>query len=558
MALLAAVAVGCAAAPDPDPPSPVDRAGVIRAATHAALVGDEGVLREAADRAASWGEPGATTGLIDSIELLGAVSSASRDDRLARLERLADHAGDPVLRKLAAHQLERDDAWLAARLLRDGRYSRLAGVWNGVVQSAAAALAGNPVGVARPLLAGAEVAVSGTSARPIDRKRVALYRSWSRRGGDAASLGRADEDVAADVDAMVVETVERELLLAERLIEEGRLEIALAHLLAARAYRVDVAGIADLERRVEQGLADRARDLGTALDVEGPASRADVLAALVADAVPRTATSDALKAAIESARAEHRSRTARYVLTGRRFNDDPLARYAEVERARRRSLVDVVEAVLWIPATLIRAVHTTFGDPVDDRPVIDALAAYVHGTPDMDDDPVRQAALLELVDRYGDRGEPRHALAAATMAGFDDVVDELWSSIEESEDQALPAPEGTTVPLVALGRLADDLALHDLRVDPPRARLSGDRLFVDVEGETRPRELRLDAVQAERALAIAAEWDWRRRVLTAPTYRDLHAGTPVELRAGVGASGVSVLPRLLPERYRGRDRRHFE
>lgn len=570
-ALVVCVAMlgGCTAAPPPLAPTAAQVRELCDVAVRAALVeADPSVtLDRLAITAAAWDRDAPRpAGIAASLAFLRAAASDDRAARIAACDALADGGADPILARQATHMLERDDLWLATRVERDAVYSRFAAVFNGVMQTAAAALQGNPVGVAQPLLAGVDTLVRGDLAEPLDRKRIALYRRFVRRHGDTGAMPTDLEELRDEVAELLDQSFAQELRLAELLLQAGKLDLALAQVRAARVHHPRDARAAALERSIA-GAVDRRRERlerSLAMTVEvTPAERAALRALLVEDppvANERESPAGSVEpwAAVARARADQRARVTRFIFTGARPSEDPLQRRAEVREDLRRSLEDVLLVLLWVPATLFRAVYAGLGDPVDDQPVVAALAEYAFFCAE---DRHRDEARLELIERYTDRGETRKALAVARAAAAPAAtVEALEQRLRDEQAEAPPSVDPDLVPISALGDLGEALGLLDPRIDPPRVKVGVDRLTVAVRGEqgVTTRAIEVPPEQRERLRLLLAEWQWRRRVMNATTYREQHAGVPVELRAGLGVSGLSLLPALLPERYQGRDRAQYE
>ena len=238
--------------------------------------------------------------------------------------------------------------------------------------------------------------------------------------------------------------------------------------------------------------------------------------------------------------------------------------------------------------------------------MVDALAALAWRTPD---DRLRRAAMRRLAERYADRGEAARALAAAQAVPLsDDALRELTDgasraafaraeglSSTRARRAALadvvarfPGTEGARraaerevelsdpaaadavrLPAVAMAPAADLLGvaphLVDGRSNNGEVRAPGfvvyeDRVEweVDVDGAAVRTSRPVDDAVAAAVNPILEEWEWRRRVARAATFAGAHEGVPVDFNAGVGLDGVTLLPRLLPEVYRGRDRALYE
>jgi hypothetical protein len=204
------------------------------------------------------------TGLTDNVRYLAAAVLRARDARRDALDDVLDEHPDPVVRRLAEHHLEADDAALAAQLLADDRHNRRAAVLNdavrplGVFSGAAFLAALNPF-----LLAGSAVDSVVTTAVNLwqynrlstpEREALARYRTLldrAPRTQDAPEIARAIRRLGAKrAEAQCRETVQ----LAEKMLEADDLDHA--------AYYVHVA--AELEGCAERSAEPR-EDLTDAL-----------------------------------------------------------------------------------------------------------------------------------------------------------------------------------------------------------------------------------------------------------------------------------------------------
>lgn len=587
------LAVGCTA--PPPPPDPAERAAT-RIALEALLAGAP------AEQAALRGETPAR-------RLLRAVGCADRDARVAALEALADDSTDPLRTKQILHLLEQDDAWLVHELQGDRLYSTFAAAWNGLLRMGYAFLQANPVGVIRPLVAGIDRLVTSAPPDPGERKAVLLARRWLVLHPDGAGLPDGAAEVREQADHVAEVVRRQELLVCDDLLARGRLDAAAAHLHAARVRDPAAADLAERDAALETAWAARRHRLAAGLDVR-PAEvewvRAgavfipryvawieglllgvaglDDLAALAADvarhdrpgaaavlvaplhrlAEPRDALSR-----VRAAEAEHARRVRRYVFAGRPPSADPLDRYAEAARRLRRAPLDVLEPLLWIPATLARAVFATFGEPVDDRHLLDAEAALARSGATGES---RDLLLLDLARRHARRGEHEKALAVARDLSLpeDELLEFAARATEaqvERARRAVPPEPGVLLPARSLAPFAAELGLAPDLVDgraengeiaAPGVRWHAGRLTFRTGAERAVRAVAVADAERPRLDALAEEWSWRRRAARAPTYRELHAGVPVEFELGIGAEGIGFHPRLLPEEYRLPDRSLYE
>lgn len=588
----------------------------------------------------------APAGLAERLELLAAVVESSRARRIERLEALADESDDRLVRKTASRILEQDDAWLAGSIDAERFETFWSSFGDGVARTVGAAVQGNPVGVVRPLVEGVDGLLRPDELDALDRKQLALSRRWLVTHPDGAGLPAGAGAVRARTEELRTAVFEQELRLFDRLLEEGRLGAASAHLHVAsvrRPHDEEVrrrtaaleAARADEEERRRRASAVAPKELELRLaDADGFAAcrrlAEDVLLGRagsetcgelaaaaeregwgeVAASLRRAAASWESRdpwRAVRAAEEEVEARRRRFLWTGERPETDPRARYRVAADPGGFRATDLLTPIFWVPATLARAVSLAIGRPVDDRPVVDALAAMQWTALEPAD---RERALRRLVDRYVDRGEAERAYTTARgvpsfdeeeLAEFEDDASEAaylradaipaervrraalaelaersaatkggararerLAEFDATADERTPA-----LPATALAPLADALGLPTHLVDgrhangevePPGFRRHEDRLTweLEVDGERRRFERRIDAPLAAALAPLEAEQAWRRRVAATESFQEAHEGIPIELRAGAGLEGISVLPRLLPEVYRGRDRRFFE
>lgn len=548
-------------APELRAPVPPDQ---LRSATHAALEAVLGngptdalalatALAVDADTAARR-----TTGLADALSVLDAVV-ADRELRIQKLEVAVDQLADPLTRKLAWNLLESDDRWLAHKLERNTLYSRFAGFWNGMWQMAYAVLQANPFGIARPLVTGVEGVIQREGVDPLDRKKVHLHRRWVRRHGDVASTESELKSLREDLDDLRRAMLEEELGLAELLIEWRRPEAALAHTDIARRLGGDEETVAALERSIRDQVSARSDQRLAALavrrgpdDEDGAMAEAVLASSYATIAVPRAGD----EVGVAEVRAAMSSAAWRYVLTGRRTSADPLLRRRQVRRDMHRSIAEVLSVVLWPPISLVRGVHVLVGEPIDDQPLVEALSAsLLHER----NESRRRALLEELLDRYADREEFGKALAIAGAIGADpERVRELEASlVARTPPESSREPRRASIPVAALGSLADELGIDTDALRPPRVDVTERGVSYAMVG-TPPVERDVRPEVHARLAALAEEWRWRRLAVTRSGYAEMTEGIPLGLKGGIGASGVSVIPKFLPERYFAKDRPLFE
>jgi len=624
----------------------------VRPGEHAASA-DRAVVRRAIEAALtglpdfpSQGSRSLPLGLRERIELLEAVTAPARDERLARAQDLSERTADPLFEKSIQHLLAQDDAWLARSIDGERVQTFWSAIGDGVLRIGVAALQGNPIGVARPLVEGVDGLMRPDRLDALDRKQLALSRRWLVTHPSGVGLPDGAEDVQRRTRELREAVFEQELELFRVLLEDGKIDAAAAHLhvasirqpQGARVRSGEIALEHAVERaaaRVSSGMAVSpaepelrlAADPGLATcrwiveelllrradgdDVAAAASGArgagwgDVADSLARTAARLEAEPDPWAGVVE-AEAELGRRKRRYVFTGRRTSDDPTTRYAEAADTGGFVLTDIFVPLLWAPATLTRAISLGIGSPVEDGLVVDALAAVAWSTPD---DAVRKEAVRRLSRRYAARGEVEEALEAARAVPLSEA--ELAELAEDASRQAfdradgegstamrraalasvtkrypgteaaarsderaaeLAAPEfadAIHLPPVALAPIADRLGVAPHLVDgrplngeieSPGFRVLADRIEWElrVEEATVHESMAFDAELAAEVAPILEEWEWRRRVARSSTFAGAHEGVPVEFRAGIGFEGVNVLPRLLPEVYRGRDRALYE
>lgn len=565
---------------------------------------------QAIDRAS-----GLETGLRASVDLVLAAEASPRTARASALERLVDDGSDLHTQRLAQGQLERDPKWLSASLTSDSLYSDFTAFLNGVAQTVSAALTGNPIGTLQPLILSIEGVVRGQPLDPRDRKRIVLERRLRLEGESTA--GPAYSELKERVEQLADQTAREEIWLGVHALEAGDSAAALAHLAVAESLALRTEECADLRGRIEDAVRTRNERLATSLVVEPTRDQSSTeieailmrpysgapsiagntqrqaIALREGSMIPVTADSE-----IESERAKRRSAAWRFACTGRRDSADPLDRYVAARRAETRSWLDVLAPILWVPSTLVRGGYAIFGDPIDDRALIDAQVRFVRRNPGEEH---RPEILVELAERYQRRGEPWKAICALREAGdaasardleraekqlalemLDEsatravrlsrlewlervLPDTQWANQARTEREKLLAePESKSIPLGVARAFLKSLAIdprftnddeRDGELDPPRIEVEDDRVFVRVKtGKERAFvALELSPEDRFRAAALADEWAWRFEAVRAETYASRHRGVPVELYAGLGANGLAFYPRLLPETYLGDD-----
>ncbi|MBK6938747.1 MAG: hypothetical protein IPH13_00880 [Planctomycetes bacterium] len=554
-----------------------DLLDVTRRAVEQSLVGgfDAGVVAEVAAADSTYAiDARRPAGVAMRVAVLEALAQEQRDARLDALDALRDDADDPVFATYVEHLLEQDERWFALALERDSVWNVVAGFFNGVLASGYALLNANPIGVVKPIVHGVDGLIRDVPFDARDRKLAALKKRMAKRGDESPDVLEAIEELEGA-------TVKEELWLATRALERDRVDVAAMHWAVARALRPSASEVEAMALAIEQRVTARVLALDRALRVEpierdlgldqrdAPAlaasatakaqlSRDDprLLAAQRADALERVA----------AAEARHDDERSRFVWTGRRESHDPLRRHAEARAALHRSVLDRLEPIVWVPATLFRSVLNAFTDPVADQPLVDALARNARNL--AQDDPRRAELLRKLAVRLHERGQSEQALAIGRAAGADAnalakyeraATKRAAERAEENERRAAAlASQGATIPAYALAPYATRYGFAPEIVDGKRENgevaprgvlLEGNKLALDVEREglVERVEVTLNDVEAKRMEALAREWGWRRKAALVETYAKLHDGWPIELYAGVGASGVAVYPRLLRE-----------
>lgn len=565
---------------------------------------------QAIDRAS-----GLATGLPSSLDLVLAAETSPRTAQVSALENIVDGEADLHTQRLAQGQLERDPKWLSESLTSDSLYSDFTAFLNGMAQTVSAALTGNPIGTLQPLILGIEGVVRGQPLDPRDRKRIVLERRL-RLEGESTS-GAAYAELKERVEQLADQTAREELWLGARSVESGDFAAALAHLAVAETLDLRAEECVALKSRIEDAVRARNRLLSTSLVVEptGSESGTEIDAMLMRPyaGAPSSVGNTLFQAVgvhegkdwflaadfeIQSARLLRWYAAWRFVFTGRRDSADALDHYVAARRAETRSWLDVLAPILWVPSTLVRGGYAIFGDPIDDRALIDAEVRFVRRNPS---DERRPDILVELAERYQRRGEPWKAICALREAGdagsereleraekqlASEMLDEnatravrlsrlewlervlpdtRWANEARTEREKLLAePESKSIPLGVARAFLRSLAIdphltnddeRDGELDPPRIEIEGERVFARVKTgkERRIVALELSPEDRVRAAALADEWAWRFEAVRAETYASRHRGVPVELYAGLGANGLAFYPRLLPETYLGDD-----
>jgi hypothetical protein len=206
---------------------------------------DDAVGRLAADDAARRREGLPATGLVDDARYLAAALAGSRDAERRALRAVLDEDPDAVVRRLAEHRLESDDAAAATQLLADDRHNRRAGLLNdavrplGIFSGAALLAALNPF-----LLAGSAVDSVVTTAVNVwhynrlttpEREALARYRALLEREprtSEAPEIVRAIRRLGRKrAEALCTETV----ALGRKTLDDHDLDRARFYLASASA-----------------------------------------------------------------------------------------------------------------------------------------------------------------------------------------------------------------------------------------------------------------------------------------------------------------------------------
>lgn len=241
----------------------------VHRALTARLAGDVAGTQAAVAAMASWDaqreDAGQRrTGLTDQLRFLAGSAATTRDLRRSNLEAVLDASPDPVLEKIARHQLESEDGAAAGRLLDDDRHDRRANLVNdairplGALTPATALVAVNPF-----LMAGSALDSVVTTAVNLwnydrlssrEREALARYRTLLERDPhtrDAPQIVAELQRLGAKRDAALCEdTVER----VDAALEAGDLD-------AARFYVGSATQLAGCDEDLEKPRARLAKAL---------------------------------------------------------------------------------------------------------------------------------------------------------------------------------------------------------------------------------------------------------------------------------------------------------
>ena len=221
------------------------------------------------------------TGLLDDARYLAAALAPTRDARRAALSALLGTHPDPIIRRLAEHHLETDDAEAADRLLADDRHNRRAAVANdavrplGIFSGAAVLAALNPF-----LLAGSAIDSVVTTAVNLwqynrlstpEREALARYGTLLEREPhtrDAPEIAHAIRRLGAKrAAALCADTV----ALGTKALETHDLDHAALYLHAAERLDACAEKVErPLQRLTEDVAAHRAREEAGRWPVDRP------------------------------------------------------------------------------------------------------------------------------------------------------------------------------------------------------------------------------------------------------------------------------------------------
>ncbi len=186
------------------------------------------------------------TGLVAGARYLAAALAPTRDTRRAALEDVLAAHPDPLVRRLAEHQLAADDAAAADRLLDDDRHNRRAALLNdavrplGLLSPTALLAALNPL-----VLAGSAVDSVATTAinlwnygrlSPREREALVRYRTELERAPDT-------EDAPAIARAIRRLGAKRAAALCAATVNAGTTALEKGDLDHARFYLRDASGL---------------------------------------------------------------------------------------------------------------------------------------------------------------------------------------------------------------------------------------------------------------------------------------------------------------------------
>ena len=204
----------------------------------------------------------ARTGLTDDARYLAAALPATRDGRRTALKGLLARHTDPMIRHLAEHRLEADDATAADQLLTDDRHNRRASLLNDAVRPLGVFSGTTFLAALNPfMLAGSAIDSVASTATNLwhynrltaeEREALVRYRTVLER-----DPGTADAPEIAHAIRRLGE--KRERALCKQTVDLG--ETALAHddLEAARFYLVSARHLDGCAARVTAPLERLAR-----------------------------------------------------------------------------------------------------------------------------------------------------------------------------------------------------------------------------------------------------------------------------------------------------------
>jgi tetratricopeptide (TPR) repeat protein len=206
------------------------------------------------------------TGLTDDVRYLAAGLATTRDAQRAALHEVLDEHPDPLVKRLAEHRLEADDADTAERLLADDRHNRRAAVLNDAVRPLGIFSGGALLAALNPfILAGSAADSLVTTAVNLwhydrltspEREALARYQTLLERDPhtrDAPDIARAIRRLGEKrAEALCTTTVD----LAKKAIDDRDVDHAVYY--AHAAERVD--GCDERARRPVEKVTDLERD----------------------------------------------------------------------------------------------------------------------------------------------------------------------------------------------------------------------------------------------------------------------------------------------------------
>src|SRR5205814_1162299 len=135
------------------------------------------------------------TGLTDDARYLAAALAATRDAQREALQAVLKAHPDPLVRRLAEHELEVDEAATADRLLADDRHNRRAAVLNDAVRPLGIFSGGALLAALNPFLLDGS---SADAARPLARVNEARARRAAREEAGRWPIDDPPQPTSAD------------------------------------------------------------------------------------------------------------------------------------------------------------------------------------------------------------------------------------------------------------------------------------------------------------------------------------------------------------------------